>query len=67
MAETLFGLEAKTFVHDSYNLVDQQDIGTDAGRNGQREPGAHPGRVCPKWHVDVIPELGELDYLRYLP
>ncbi len=45
------------FVHD-------QDIGRNAGGRGKGEAHHHPSRIGANRHVEVLPEFGELSYLR---
>jgi hypothetical protein len=46
-------------VTDGEDLVDQQDLGFGADRDGEGEPEAHPVAVGPQRLVHPILELGE--------
>ena len=54
-------------VADGEHLVDEQDLGLEVRRDGEREPHVHAARVALDGSVEELLDLGERDDLVELP
>ena len=59
--DPLLALRAEHGVAGGEDLVDEEDVGIDRGRDREAEPGPHPGRVRLDRCVDELADVGELD------
>ena len=60
-AELVEALLLEGGVADGEHLVDQQDVGVDLDRDGERQPHEHPRGVVLQLELDEFLELGEGD------